>query len=82
MSLLECIVLHDTVRQGPHLHYQVHCQTFKVAHFPQQVHNSTHQSLTHISLPTSSVFLNTHLGVKKNATKNTKPLLMNERATQ
>lgn len=72
MSLTKGI-LHDTVCQGSHLHYHVHQQTFKVAHFVQQVHNTTHHLLH-----TSSIFSNIHLGVKKDATENIIPLL-NER---
>lgn len=71
MILTECIVLHGTVCQGPHLHYHLHQQAFKVAHFAEQVHNTTQ----HCRIHTSSIFLNIHLGEKKDATENIIPLL-------
>lgn len=74
IGLTKCLV-HDTVCQGPHRRYHVHQQTFKVAHFAQQVHNTTQDHLFH----TSSIFSNIHLGEKKDATENIIPLL-NEQA--
>lgn len=71
MSLTECIVPHNIVCQGPHLHYHVHQQTFKVAHFAQQVPNTTPHHLFY----TSSIFLNINFGEKKDATENIIPLL-------